>query len=121
MSKRFEHCGRIQAQGNGLEESETWQQSEPLSKEAGLTILEKLKNRLSTKDQKLREKPFQEAERFIEQSHGVDAPLRKSFRNRKTKDVRVDVEVWSGTAFLSIVLIILLLWKFLEAYNSQIS
>ncbi|MGK0366830.1 MAG: hypothetical protein ACI85O_003907 [Saprospiraceae bacterium] len=41
MSKK--HRGRVQAQGGGLEKSESWSQDEPLSKEDGLSLLEKLK------------------------------------------------------------------------------
>jgi hypothetical protein len=113
MTKKKTHRGRLQAQGGGLEASETWEQGEPLSKKAGLSLLEKLRAKLSFREQQLRKRPFEEAERFIRQADGVDAPLRKTFRNRKTKDVRVDIEVWGGTAFVSIILILILLWKFL--------
>ncbi len=114
MGKKRAHRGRIQAQGDGLEESETWHQEEPLSRSDGLSLLRKLKDRLSADEQEKRDRPFREAKRFIEQAQGgVDAPLRKTFRNRKTKDVRVDIEVWSGTAFITIVLLLLLLWRIL--------
>lgn len=43
------HRGRIQAQGNGLELSESWSQDEPLTKEKGLDLLERLKLRLNKK------------------------------------------------------------------------
>lgn len=110
MAKQAKHRGRLQAQGDGLEASETWEQMEPLSKDHGLSLLEKLKHKISSKDQQQRVRQFEEAKRFIEQTQGgVDAPLRKTFRNRKTKDVRVDIEVWSGTAFFSLIFILILL------------
>lgn len=114
MAKKQKHRGRIQAQGEGLEASETWHQEEPLTRDQGLFLLQKLQNKIPPDEQKKRERPFKDAERFIKQSEGgVDAPVRKTFRNRKTKDVRVDIEVWSGTAFVTIVLLMLLLWRIL--------
>jgi len=109
---RKEHRGRIQAQGGGLEASESWQQPEPLTKKKGLSLLKRLRSKLSPSERKARERPFQEAERFIEQTEGgIDAPVRRSFNNRKNRSIRVDIEVWSGTAFISIILIIsILLW-----------
>lgn len=106
------HRGRIQAQGGGLEVSESWSQDKPLTKDQGLLLLGKLKGRLNPKEQALREKPFADAERFIKGvKGGVRAPVSQSFQNRKTKDVRVDIEVWNGFAFISIAIIILIaLW-----------
>ncbi|MCR9055244.1 MAG: hypothetical protein ACE362_28310 [Phaeodactylibacter xiamenensis] len=105
----------IQAQGGGLEASESWSQTEPLSKEKGLSLLKRLRNRLSPADQALRERPFEEAERFIDQTEGgIDAPVRRSFNNRQNRSIRIDIEVWSGTAFVSILLIItIVLWRLL--------
>lgn len=112
MSDKPKHRGRIQAQGGGLEASESWSQEEPLSKEAGLSLLSRLFGRLSDRDRALREQPYQEASRFIEQvDGGIDAPLRRTFQNRKTRDVRIDIEVWGGIAFISFTLIAILLWK----------
>lgn len=59
---------------------------------------------------KLREKQFDDAERYIENIEGgIDATKKKTFRNRKTKDVRVDIEVLAGRAFMS-VLGVLVVW-----------
>jgi thiamine kinase-like enzyme len=108
MSKK--HRGRIQAQGKNLEESVTWAQDEPLSKKDGLTLLELLKSKLSGKEQKAREKQFAQAKRFIENvQNGEDAPSDTSFLNRKTKHERIDIEVWSGTAF-GIFLLLFIIW-----------
>lgn len=99
MSKQ--HRGRIQAQGGGTEKSESWAQEEPLSKNQGLELLDRLWNGLDDKEQKLREKPYQDAKRYIENVEGgVDAMVKKTFRNRKTRDVRIDIEVLAGTAFV---------------------
>ncbi len=114
MSKK-EHRGRIQAQGGGLEESESWNQDEPLTRKDGLRLLNELKSKLSLKDREMREKQFEDAERFIKGVEGgIQSPERKSFQDRKTKDVRVDIEVWGGFAFVAITLLILvLLWEML--------
>jgi hypothetical protein len=94
------HRGRIQAQGENLEESVTWAQDEPLSKKDGLKLLELLKSKLSKKELKDREKQFKQAERFIENvQDGANAPSTISFKNLKTKKERIDIEVWCGTAF----------------------
>lgn len=61
----MKHRGRIQAQGDKLEESESWAQNEPLTKKEGLSLLEKLKNKIPKKEAEIRKKPFKKAERFI--------------------------------------------------------
>ena len=58
MAKRV-HRGRLQAQGDGLEASECWNQEEPLTKEKGLSLLERLRKKLSSKDRALRKKQFE--------------------------------------------------------------
>lgn len=90
-----------------MEESESWSKDNPLTKEEGLELLNKLKEKLSPKDQELRKKPFADAERFVKGAKGgVQAPLRQSFR-----DTKVDVEVWNGYAFVCITfLILIVLW-----------
>ncbi|KAA3622600.1 MAG: hypothetical protein DWQ02_25755 [Bacteroidetes bacterium] len=111
MSKR--HRGRIQAQGDGLEESESWAQDEPLTKKEGLSILEKLKLKLKKSDYLLRKDQFEDAKRFIENiDGGIDAVKKKTFRNRKTKDARIDIEILGGTAFITVILIILIYYFF---------
>ena len=107
MSKK--HRGRIQAQGEGLEKSVSWSQDEPLSKKEGLNLLERLKRMLTTKEYERREKQFEEARRYIQNVEGgADAVKKKTFRNRKSKDARVDIEILSGTAFVSVAILILL-------------
>lgn len=102
MSKK--HRGRFQAQGGGIEKSESWAQDEPISKTDGLSLLEKLWNKLTQKERDIREKPYEDAKRYVENvDGGIDAVVKKSFKNRRTKDVRIDVEVLGGTAFLMIL------------------
>ena len=99
----LEHRGRFQAQGGGLEESESWAQDEPLKLSIALSLLEKLKNKLSPKDRKIRKKPFSKAERFVNtagQNGGVFARLSRTFLVKGSKDKRVDIEVLSGKAFV---------------------
>ena len=43
MSGNSQHRGRIQAQGDGLEESEAWASEKPPTWEEGLNFIEKLK------------------------------------------------------------------------------
>ena len=109
---RKEHRGRIQAQGDGLEASENWHQSEPLTKKQGLSLLRRLRDKLSPSERAARQQQFEDAERFINQVEGgIDAHAQRSFLNRKTRDVRVDIELWSGTAFIVILLLIgIALW-----------
>ena len=106
------HRGRVQAQGGGLEESESWSQDEPLTKASGLELLEKLWGKLTRRDQKLRKNQFDSARRFIENVEGgVDAPLGKSFLNRKRRGIRVDIEILAGTAFAAVLVLIYCLIK----------
>ena len=106
MTKK--HRGRIQAQGNGVEKSVTWSQDEPLSREQGKTLLQQLKGQLSEKEHAERAEQFEQAERYIEGANGIPAPERRTFQNRKTKDVRVDIEVLAGRAFVAVALLVVL-------------
>ena len=110
MAKK-EHRGRFQAQGEGIEESESWSQDEPLTKSDGLNLLDRLKNKLSAKDLDKRRKAFEKTERFISGAQGgVDAPKKKSFYDDKQRrDIRVDVEILSGKAFIVLIFLIILL------------
>jgi hypothetical protein len=63
----MEHRGRIQVQGENLEASESWSQKEPLTQQEGLSLLDKLKNKIPRKESEIREKAFTKAEQFINQ------------------------------------------------------
>ncbi|MBN1463997.1 MAG: hypothetical protein JW922_10040 [Paludibacteraceae bacterium] len=97
------HRGRIQAQGENLEESQSWAQEEPPTKTDGLNMLQKLMNKLSKKDREIRRKPCEKAKKFIEnaaENGGVDATVFKSFYVKDTDKERIDIEVRQGIAFV---------------------
>lgn len=98
-----QHRGRMQAQGKGLEKSVNWAQDEPLSKEQGKTLLQQLKELLRPEELAERAEQFDKAKRYIDGANGIEAPERRTFQNRKTKDVRVDIEVLAGRAFLAAI------------------
>jgi len=105
------HRGRIQAQGGGLEASESWAQDEPLTKEDGLSLLHELKAKLPQKEADKRTNAFKRAERFIEEAGtagGVQSPLKKPFVEKGTNDIRIDIEVLAGRAFVCVILIVTL-------------
>lgn len=93
--------GRIQAQGGGLERSVPWAQNSPPTVTQGLTMVSELKAQLSAKQLAERSSAFIRAERFIKNAgpYGV-MPTKQTFLERGTKDIRVDIEVQSGQAFV---------------------
>ena len=97
-----DHRGRWQAQGGGLEESEPWSQSMPLTLAQGLLLLETLELKLKPKDRRAREAAFEMARVWATRaasSGGASAPVSKSFPGGGNP-IRVDVEVKKGIAFL---------------------
>lgn len=101
------HRGRIQAQGGGIEESETWAQNNALTGAAGRTMLTKLQAKLTEAEAAHRGEAFGQARGFIdraEKSNGVDAShgvIRKSYPVKPRIDGRrVDIEVHKGKAFV---------------------
>ncbi len=98
----MEHRGRIQAQGENLEASESWAQNEPLTKQEGLALLVKLKNKIPKKEADIRVNEFVKAKQFIEQGpHEVIAgKISRSFVVKGTKKERVDIEIQKGIAFI---------------------
>ncbi len=73
----MKHRGRLQAQGENLEASEAWSQNEPPTKKDGLTMLEKLRKKISKSEAKKREKAFIKAHKYIEQA-SINGGLRHS-------------------------------------------
>ena len=100
-----------------MEESESWNQDEPLTKKDGLRLLRRLKEKLSSNEVEKRKKAFQSAERFVKNTKGgIDARKGVSFYDdKKSKHIRVDVEILGGKAFVTIIFIIILLglWRLL--------
>lgn len=97
----MKHRGRIQAQGENLEASEAWSQDEPPAKKDGLTMLDKLKDKISKKEAKIREQPFKKATRFINNGpyKVVDRMISKTFMVAGSDHERVDIEIRKGIAF----------------------
>lgn len=108
------HRGRFQAQGSGTEKSVSWAQDDPLTKGDGLKLLDELEMQLTQKERKLREKQLEAARRFVENAQGVDAPRNKTFRNFKEKNVRIDIEINGGTAFVCVIVVSLLVYLLLN-------
>ena len=112
------HRGRFQAQGDGVEESEAWSQDEPITKSDALNLLSNLKGKLKPSDIERRKKSFEKAERMIKDAeNGIDAVRKRSFYDdKKHRDIRVDVEILGGKAFVTIIIILILLaaWKILQ-------
>lgn len=105
------HRGRFRAQGGGVEESESWNQDQPLNKSQALHLLTRLKARLPEKKRDEREKAFQQAEKYIQQAEGgIDAQKLKSFySDKKDRRIRVELEILSGRAFVTIIFLLILL------------
>lgn len=104
MAKKSKiHRGRFQAQGNGLEESESWAQDKPLSISSALSLLRRLIAKLNPNDYTRRKKEFKKAEEFVEnasENGGIFAVMKKTFKVKGSKDERVDIEVLGGKAFV---------------------
>ena len=98
----MKHRGRIQAQGENLEASEAWSQNEPPTKTNGLTMLNKLKNKIPRGEVKKREKAFLKTSKFIEQvpHEVINSPVVRSFKVKGTMHERVDIEIQKGKAFI---------------------
>ncbi|MCK5718264.1 MAG: hypothetical protein KAH77_12325 [Thiomargarita sp.] len=98
------HRGRIQAQGGGVEESVSWSRNTPLSKEEGLHKIDTLENILPPNEAKMRAHAFEKARVFVikaADNGGIDAQVSKSCRVKGTKDIRIDIEIITGKAFIS--------------------
>ena len=65
---KFLHRGRIQAQGEKLEESESWAKNESLFEKEGYKLVDKLKNKISPFEAKRREKQFNNVKKFIKRA-----------------------------------------------------
>ncbi|WP_323787724.1 hypothetical protein [Psychroserpens sp.] len=95
--------GRIQAQDDNLEESESWATNDEITKQEGLNKSNDLKEKLSNQELAERINAFNKLERVIQQapSQGYYAQLIKSFHhNPQNRRIRVDLEIRAGIAFI---------------------
>ena len=97
----MKHRGRIQAQGEKLEESESWAQVEPPTIKQAEEMVGKLKGKLPKKALKIRESAFRKTLRFIRNGpyKVIDRKISKTFMVPDTDHERVDIEIQNGTAF----------------------
>ena len=95
--------GRIQAQGDRTEKSESWALNTDHYKSMGITSVDNLQEQLTNPELILRTNALQQCRNRIltAPSYGVSAQMKKSyyddFRHRK---IRVDIEVNAGVAFI---------------------
>lgn len=99
------HRGRIQAQGGGVEKSCSWAQVTPLTKTEGEKLVDNLESSLTDPEMEVRQEAFQQARDYINRAAragGVDAQVSKTFPNvsKIRSDIRVDIEVIKGKAFV---------------------
>jgi hypothetical protein len=95
--------GRVQAQGNGTEKSESWATSCDFTKEMGLAKLDRLESTLTNPELSLRTLAIQQARNRVESAPacGINAIMKKSYYDDKTKRaIRIDVEINAGTSFV---------------------
>lgn len=95
--------GRMQAQGGCLEESEPWDQDCPPTESEGHGMADNLEAKIGANEAKSRESGFRKLHRFISNAAstgGADAPVSISWKTPQTKDVRVDLEIKTGKAFV---------------------
>ncbi len=93
----------MQAQGRGVEESESWARDVPISADEARKMLAVLKSKLTRSEIALRERAFEQAMDFIaraETQGGVRGPVTVSYPTPGRPDHRrVDIEIWTGVAF----------------------
>jgi hypothetical protein len=99
----MEHRGRFQAQGGGIEESEAWDEEDPLPALDAHRLLTRLKYKITKNEYLIRREAFAKAHRFIDGSaaNGGTGPTKQSWPQPPRRDQRrVDIEVQSGRAFI---------------------
>jgi hypothetical protein len=107
-AKKLKHRGRHQAQGHDIKggnESSNWAQGDPYPAATGHTDLSGLERRLGQAAQLARDVCFRQAHQFIDRCRlaGGIGPVSPSFpagRPNEDTDIRVDIVVDAGTAFV---------------------
>jgi hypothetical protein len=95
--------GRIQAQGDGTEKSESWAVNTCHHKHMGITSVDNLQTQLTNQELNLRTNALKKCRNRIltSPSYGVSAQMKKSYYDDVTnRRVRVDIEVNAGVAFI---------------------
>lgn len=95
--------GRVQAQGDGTEESESWATPDDFTKNMGLEKVDCLEGLLSRPELSLRTQALSQARNRISTTpaYGVDAVMKKSFySDKRRREIRIDIEVNAGTSFV---------------------
>ncbi len=99
--------GRFQAQDNKLEESVSWSDYSDIKKKDGHNYITSLKNLLSKKQLTVRKKAFLKAQQFVNQAPsdgynviGLKIISKNYFDDPYNREVRVDVEIRGGIAFI---------------------
>lgn len=95
--------GRIQAQDDFLEESESWATNNEITKTEGFDKLDMLKARLTAKQLSDRTKAFEKLNSLINSApaNGHYSQIVKSFHHDpQNRKVRVDIEIRNGRAFI---------------------
>ena len=103
MAKQRLHRGRFQSQGNGIEESVSWSLVKPITKLQADSSIAKLKTKLTPAERSARIKCFEIAYEFVRRvpSYGISAFFKHScVPFPPVKDIRVDIDVLAGTAFI---------------------
>jgi len=100
------HRGRFQAQGKSLEESVKWERNTPLTVKEGKRLLNKLRDKLTNSDLKIRESAFSKQNLNIDRifkNGGIDiGKMRKNYSKSFEPGIkeRVDIEIFLGKAFI---------------------
>lgn len=104
MAKKQEHHrGRFQAQGDGTEESVNWARETPITKDDGYQSINRLKLKLQPAELRVRTECFRLAEDYVSRvpPSGICAQVFYSCTPKPPKkDIRVDIEVRAGVAFI---------------------
>lgn len=94
--------GRFQAQGNGLEKSAPWATDDEISKVDGDERISFLELQLTRAECGERIEGIRKARQFVARApvSGCDAVIIKSFYDIRNREVRVDLEIRFGCAFI---------------------
>ena len=103
MAKNKSHRGRFQVQGDGTEESVPWMLVNPITKSHANSNIAKLESKLTPAELAARQQCFEKAYKFVRRapSYGISAFFKHScVPFPPIKDIRVDIDVLAGTAFI---------------------